>query len=101
MLSIASSSTKIKKFSTASTVKDKSVKTIVLAGGVAANSELRLELGKRCKQEEITLHYPSMKLCTDNAGMIAAAAYFKLKYGNSEPADLELNGIANLSIEND
>lgn len=81
--------------------KDKGAETIILAGGVAANSELRSVISSKCKTEGISVHYPSMKLCTDNAGMIAAAAYYKLKYSNAKPADLELNGIANLSIEND
>lgn len=84
---------------------DKNVKTIMLAGGVAANSLLRSELTKRAAEADIKVIYPSMKLCTDNAAMIAAAAYYKLKNAfNKEEcfADLDLNGIAalNVSYEN-
>ena len=79
------------------------VKNILIAGGVAANSLLRKELLERSKLEGIEVFYPSMKLCTDNAGMIAVAGYYKLKYGDSDKvfADLKLNGIANMEIEKD
>jgi len=56
------------------------VKQIVLAGGVAANSELRKQIvEKGSKLEDCEIIYPSMKYCTDNAAMIAVAAFFKLK----------------------
>jgi N6-L-threonylcarbamoyladenine synthase len=50
-----------------------SPKSVLLAGGVAANQALRQELDSRL---ESPLLYPDIKLCTDNAVMIAAAAYF-------------------------
>lgn len=51
-------------------------KTIVVAGGVAANQLLRDEVEKRLSTPVI---YPDIKLCTDNAAMIAAAAYYQVK----------------------
>ncbi|MEI6856750.1 tRNA (adenosine(37)-N6)-threonylcarbamoyltransferase complex transferase subunit TsaD [Psychrilyobacter sp.] len=82
---------------------EKGVKNILIAGGVAANSLLRKELLERSKLEGIEVFYPSMKLCTDNAGMIAVAGYYKLTYGDSDKifADLKLNGVANMGIEED
>lgn len=82
--------------------QEKGVKTILMAGGVAANSLLRKELKEKSEELGIKLHYPSLKICTDNGAMISAAAYYKLKYGNYEEGlDLKLNGKANLSIEED
>lgn len=56
----------------------KNVKSIILAGGVAANQTLRdtfhSEIVKR--KINIKLNFPSKNLCTDNAAMIATAAYF-------------------------
>lgn len=52
-----------------------SVKKIALAGGVAANSELRKRLNE-LKNEGYITHYPELKYCTDNAAMVASCAYF-------------------------
>lgn len=56
-------------------------KTIALSGGVAANLALRQALLKLAKQQHLKFIVPNYELCTDNAGMIATAAYFKLKAG--------------------
>lgn len=80
--------------------KDKKVKHILLAGGVAANSLLRKQLGEKAAEEGMQLFYPSMKLCTDNAAMIAEAAYYKILHGG-KTANLDLNGIATLEISQD
>lgn len=56
--------------------KQFSPKTVVIAGGVAANQELRNQLKHRLK---IYINYPPMELCTDNAAMIASLAYYQSK----------------------
>lgn len=48
------------------------VGTLVIGGGVAANSRLRAVAEERCAQHKITLRIPSPKLCTDNGAMVAA-----------------------------
>ncbi len=50
-------------------------KTIVTAGGVAANSELRKRL-EELSQQGFSTHAPALKYCTDNAAMVASCAYF-------------------------
>jgi len=52
-------------------------KTLVLAGGVAANSSLRASLGHI---KGIDLYYPPIQLCTDNAAMIAITGYFNFQH---------------------
>lgn len=63
------------------------VKTVLLSGGVAANTLLRQTLTKELKSEfpKIAFHYPPIKLCTDNATMIAVAGYFNINRGKSTP----------------
>lgn len=81
---------------------DKSVKTILIAGGVAANSLLRSELTKKASKIGAKVYYPSLKLCTDNGAMIAMGGYYKLKNrGESSFAGLDLNGVASLAITKD
>lgn len=81
---------------------DKDCKTILIAGGVAANKALRATLEEEASKKGIKVYYPSMVLCTDNGAMIAAGAYYKLKYHKERAfGDLNLNGKATLSIEED
>lgn len=61
-------------------------KTVVIAGGVAANKRLRQELSRRLPT---TITYAPMELCTDNAAMVAALGYWYAKAGRSiEPSQL-------------
>ena len=76
--------------------KDKNVKTIILAGGVAANSLLRSQLTEEAKKLGISVYYPSMKLCTDNAAMIGVAAYYEYLAGTRH--GLDLNAVPNLKL---
>jgi N6-L-threonylcarbamoyladenine synthase len=62
--------------------------TIILAGGVACNSQLRRDVGQLAEEKGIALAYPSPHLTTDNAAMIAAAAYPKLLRGEQSGFDL-------------
>lgn len=74
----------------------KNVDTVVLAGGVAANSRLRNILKENAKAKGLKVKYPRPILCTDNAAMIASNAYFR--YQNGESSDLNLIPVANLAL---
>ncbi len=67
---------------------DYSVATLLVTGGVAANSELRATFPSRAAEEGIPVLFPSRKLSTDNAAMIAAAAYPHFLAGEFAPADI-------------
>lgn len=69
--------------------KEYGVSSILIAGGVAANAALRDELSKRGEQEHMKVFFPSLKLCTDNAAMIAGVAYHY--YLKNDFATLHLN----------
>lgn len=71
-------------------------KTVALAGGVAANSALRVKMTQMCEKEGISVIYPPPILCTDNAAMIASAGYFEFEKGIF--ADLGLNAVPNLPL---
>lgn len=60
---------------------------IVLAGGVAANSRLRGELARRAN---VPVRYPPLSLCTDNAAMVAAAAFYRYDAGLQSDWDLDV-----------
>ena len=64
------------------------MKTLVMAGGVAANSHLRRAVGDMCSSLGVEFVVPSLSLCGDNAAMIAARAYHM--YRNKLFGDIEL-----------
>lgn len=61
---------------------------ILLAGGVAANTRLRSEMARRAS---IPVRWPPIALCTDNAAMVAAAAYYRYGTGLQSGWDLDVN----------
>ena len=77
-------------------VKDYHLPKLALAGGVASNSELRRLMKEACEREGIAFYYPSPGLCTDNAAMIGAAAYYEYQKGTRH--GLDLNAVPNLKL---
>ena len=71
------------------------VKTIALAGGVSANSYIRNEFLK-LEDIGIKVYMPDLKLCTDNAAMIASAGYYN--FINGQISNLDLNAVPNLKL---
>jgi N6-L-threonylcarbamoyladenine synthase len=70
--------------------------TILVSGGVAANRQLRAAFEQRSAASGFRVYFPSLALSTDNAAMIAAAAYPRLK--NHVLADVSLNASASLPL---
>src|SRR5439155_25319601 len=66
------------------------VKQVVLDGGVAANLSLRTRLEQELLPLRIYLSYPPIEFCTDNAAMIASAAFFHFCRGECHSLDLDV-----------
>lgn len=80
---------------TKKSLKQINVKKVVLAGGVSANSYIRNEFLK-LKEKGIEVYMPDLKLCTDNAAMIASAGYYNFIDGKRD--ELDLNAVPNLKL---
>ena len=76
-------------------IKKTGLKTIALAGGVSANSYIRNAF-KELEKDGIKVYMPDLKLCTDNAAMIASAGYYNFIAGKRDT--LDLNAIPNLKL---
>ena len=72
------------------------MKKFAIAGGVASNSALRAAVQEECTKNNIRFYSPSPILCTDNAAMIGAAAYYEYIKGVRHGYDL--NAIPNLKL---
>src|SRR5262249_40370913 len=81
---------------TLATCRRESVRTVLLAGGVACNRRLRRAFEDAARDHGIRVYMPSPKHTTDNAAMIAAAGFLHLERGRL--AGLELNADPNLRL---
>ena len=76
-------------------IKQTEINSLVLAGGVSANSYIR-EKFLNLAEKGVKIYMPDLKLCTDNAAMIASAGYYNYLEGNT--SDFTLNAVPNLKL---
>jgi N6-L-threonylcarbamoyladenine synthase len=81
---------------TMTAAEELSVESVLVSGGVAANSQLRATFEERAKSRGVEVFFPSRALSTDNAAMIAAAAYSRFRAGIF--ADVTLNADPSLAL---
>jgi N6-L-threonylcarbamoyladenine synthase len=81
---------------TINAAKMKNINKIALAGGVAANTQLRNDMKNIAAKQDIEVMYPGLVLCTDNAAMIGCAAYYE--YIKGKRADMDLNAVPGLKL---
>ena len=75
---------------------NENINNLIVAGGVAANQQLREEIDKLAKELNINYSIPPLSFCTDNAAMIAAAGYYL--YQKGVRADYNLNAISSVNL---
>ena len=80
--------------------KDEKINNLIVAGGVSANKALRLSINKKAEEENIKVYFPGMEYCTDNAAMIAVAAYYDIRKNKNRENDNHIFLDAAASKEN-
>ncbi len=78
--------------------KDSGIDSLVIAGGVAANSRLRAVAAARCEKAGITLRIPAPGLCTDNGAMVASLGALMAAAGRA-PSPVAFDADSSLSVE--
>lgn len=77
-------------------VEEYGMDRFAIAGGVASNQTLRGAMEEACRKRGVSFYHPSPVLCTDNAAMIGAAAYYEYLAGRRD--GLDLNAVPNLKL---
>ncbi|MDJ1091942.1 tRNA (adenosine(37)-N6)-threonylcarbamoyltransferase complex transferase subunit TsaD [Macrococcus caseolyticus] len=77
-------------------LEDYDIKQLLICGGVAANRGIRARMEMMCDSNDIKLLIPPLNLCTDNAAMIGAAAYYQYIAGRF--GTMDLNGRSNIDL---
>ena len=77
-------------------VEEYGMDRFAIAGGVASNQTLRGAMEEACRKRGVSFFHPSPVLCTDNAAMIGAAAYYEYLAGRRD--GLDLNAVPNLKL---
>ena len=77
-------------------VEEFGIRKFAIAGGVASNGVLRESIREVCRKRGVAFYHPSPILCTDNAAMIGAAAYYEYLAGTRH--GLDLNAVPNLRL---
>lgn len=77
-------------------LEETGMKKFAIAGGVASNGTLRNAMEQACAKRGVAFYRPSPILCTDNAAMIGAAAYYE--YIAGVRSGLDLNAVPNLKL---
>ena len=77
--------------------EDTGAKTVVLAGGVSANSGLRARMQAECARRGLRLFAPPLSLCGDNAAMVGAQAYYE--YAAGHVAGMGLNACPTMPVD--
>ena len=77
-------------------LKESGYRKLAVAGGVASNSALRESLKAMCERRGVSFYAPSPVLCTDNAAMIGAAAYYE--YLKGAKSGWDLNAVPGLKL---
>ncbi len=75
-------------YRTEAALADREVRSIQISGGVSCNGELRRRAKEFFARSGLPVYFPRPALTTDNAAMIAAAAYMRAEAGESDPWDL-------------
>jgi N6-L-threonylcarbamoyladenine synthase len=78
--------------------RQQDVETLVVVGGVAANSRIRALAQERCDAAGVELRVPSMRLCTDNGAMIAAIGDLLVRDG-ATPSPLDFSAVPTVELQ--
>ncbi len=87
-------------YKTLKAIKEYKIKTMIVAGGVSANKQLKEILTQKIKQEnpKIKILFPARKLSTDNAVMISLAGYFKFLKNKNKNKKYKIKAEGNLKL---